>query len=865
VVDDAQDLTAAGAGLVVALARSGAPVLLTTCPDESVDTFRGALPEAAELVTADLGRRITRIDLGDGRGPGGTVGAALGALRARLPLAGADAGSRRPPAAGAPGDGPDAASGPALAVVTAADAAHEAQVIAATLRDLHHGDQVDFADMAVVCRSGAVVEEMADMLQRAGVRTSTPRRPRPLREEHVVADLLRILELGASCARGEEPRIDGPEAMALLRGPFGDADTLRLRRIRRELRDGSVAAEDGAESADGADLEDGADSAVLLAHALVADPDIAVPGLRGAEERDRATVPVHRIRRMIHAVAALGTDADALEALWVAWEAAHVADGWQKAVLGEDPLGEKAGERNGERAEADDARAHMLSDRLDAITSVFAAAERLNERQGRIDVLVFVDHVRSRAVAEDTLAPLAEPTGRIAVITPTQLAGSTREVVVLARVQEGGWPNMRLRSTLFGAAELSAVARAQHTGGEVPLSPVALRALGRDQVLADELRLAVSALSRARSRVLVTAIDGGEQVPSVLVDLLREQVRDPWLDVERLQADPGPAPDVRRLVAALRRRILDGPVLDEPEAVRDPTGPRHAAGLLGALREAGAPGTDPGTWYHQDPSGREPLAAPDAPVTLSPSALERANDCPQAFVLERAGATRPPGPAQSVGTAVHRFAQENPAGVPEDEVASAIARVEELLAPLDLQGTWSGRQILERARRSVTVLLEHLRSAPPALGVEVPFVVDLPGVRLRGIMDRIEGEPGALRVVDVKTGRRAKSQGEAEQDLQLGAYQTAIDQDALADLLGEDAGQALNGAHLVYVGTGTSTARIRTQPPPARSEDPAWFTTIATRVAGDLRGESLRAVKNAHCDVCTVRRSCALWPQGATL
>src|SRR5699024_7837889 len=158
--------------------------------------------------------------------------------------------------------------------------------------------------------------------------------------------------------------------------------------------------------------------------------------------------------------------------------------------------------------------------------------------------LDLVEQIRSQAVVEDTLAPAAPARGRIAVLTPaqlaaehrdtvvlarvqegawhdlrlrstligaaqlslwagarrravlapTQLAGGPRATVVLGRVQEGAWPDLRLRSTLFGAAELSLWAGARRGAG-LPLEADALRALQREQVIADELRLAVSALS----------------------------------------------------------------------------------------------------------------------------------------------------------------------------------------------------------------------------------------------------------------------------------------------------------------------------------------------------------------------------------
>src|SRR5699024_8566570 len=71
-------------------------------------------------------------------------------------------------------------------------------------------------------------------LARTGLPVRLPRRPQPLREEPVVADLLTIVEIGVQAAGGGA-EIDPQLAAELLRGPFGDADSLRLRRIRRLL------------------------------------------------------------------------------------------------------------------------------------------------------------------------------------------------------------------------------------------------------------------------------------------------------------------------------------------------------------------------------------------------------------------------------------------------------------------------------------------------------------------------------------------------------------------------------------------------------------------------------------------------------
>src|SRR5699024_9915946 len=169
--------------------------------------------------------------------------------------------------------------------------------------------------MAVVCRSGAAVADLADLLSRTGLPVRVPRRPQPLREVPAIADLLRILEIGLA---PQDAPLDPRLATELLRGPFGDADTLRLRRIRRLLLGAHRAAEPDSETP----------SEQLLARALV---DEEVPGLPAPEARDRAAAPIHRVREMIHAVRE-HPEADAQQVLWHAWNASGLAGGWRRGL-----------------------------------------------------------------------------------------------------------------------------------------------------------------------------------------------------------------------------------------------------------------------------------------------------------------------------------------------------------------------------------------------------------------------------------------------------------------------------------------------------------------------------------------------------
>ncbi|ATG52473.1 DNA helicase [Brachybacterium vulturis] len=822
VVDDAQDLTAAGIDLVVALAAAGARVLVCSCPDAAVDTFRGALPDAADRLREALPRPVGSIVLTGAHAQVEGLTAAVDALRGRLPLAGAPAQVRRPRAA-RPG---------ALVALRAQDPLDEARLIGSALRDLHHREEVDYDQMAVVCRSGAAVADLADLLARTGLPVRIPHRPQPLREVPAIADLLTILEIGLAPPTAP---LDARAAAELLRGPFGDADTLRLRRIRRLLLSAHRTAEP----------DSGTTSEQLLARALV---DQEVPGLPAADARDRAAAPVHRVREMIAAVRE-HREADAQLVLWQAWDASGLAAGWRRAALG------VAGDVDG-------ARSRLAASRLDALLELFAAAERLTDRRPGAGALDLVEQVRSQAVVEDTLAPAAAARGRIAVLTPAQLAGDHRDTVVLARLQEGAWPDLRLRSTLFGAAELSLRAGARR-GAELPPEPDALRALQREQVIADELRLAVSALARARHRVLVTAVQDEQSEPSALFDAFAElaaladsedPAAEPWITLETLRRDPGPAPDARRLVAALRRRLRE----------EDPPGARDAALALEALARAGAPGTDPARWYHQEPSSSAPLHEDDTPIRLSPSALERAVDCPQSWLMERAGGTRSGGPAQLIGTALHHLAQVHPSG-PAGGEQDLLDELHALLRTVPGTETWSGRRRVRRAEDAARLLAEHLRRAGEPLAVEAPFEVTLGRVQLRGSIDRIEGDATGLRVVDLKSGRAAKSAAKAEEDLQLAAYQAAVREGALTEQLGADAPDRLNGAELVYIGTGGKKAAVRTQGALTRAEDPAWFDDLVQQVSREVSGDQVTARVNAHCTHCSVRSSCPLQPEGDQL
>jgi putative RecB family exonuclease len=156
----------------------------------------------------------------------------------------------------------------------------------------------------------------------------------------------------------------------------------------------------------------------------------------------------------------------------------------------------------------------------------------------------------------------------------------------------------------------------------------------------------------------------------------------------------------------------------------------------------------------------------DLPRTLTPSKVAAFTACPLAFrfsVIERR--PEPPSPHAVKGTLVHAaleglFWNHDPADRTEAAAMDELARVWADLASdpeyvaLAL-GPDEADSFLADARKLVT---NYFRIEDPTavetIGVELGVELEQDGIRLRGIIDRLDiGPDGALTVVDYKTGR----------------------------------------------------------------------------------------------------------------
>ncbi len=847
-VDELADTDPAQVELLHLVAGDGAHLVAFGDPDSSTYGFRGAAPEIVRDFPDRFGTPlgpapVTALTTSYRAGPQLLAAAARVLPRRR-------SGSVVPPVRPLP----DAEPG-SVEVHTFRSTASEAAYVAHRLREAHLRDEVPWHRMAVILRSTTLaLAGIQRALAQAGVPVTTHADDLPLREEPGVRPLL----LALRCAL-EPARLDEAAAVALLHSPLGGADPLAERRLRQGLRALALAAGDRRPSG------------VLLVEALRDPTELAAVERRWAR-------PAQAVARLLTSArdAAARPGATAEDVLWALWQASGLAARWT-AESG----------RGGYRGAAADRD-------LDAVMVLFDAAARFVDRLPGARIEVFLDHVEGQVLPADTLARTADRGSAVRLLTAHAAKGLEWDVVVVAGVQEGVWPDLRLRGSVLGSEQLvdlvagraivptgpdrpwsgpaavpaaapaapagpaagEAVPLVQAAGDAVPLTqPAAGGAVPLVQavsqtaaLLAEERRLFAVAVTRARQRLVVTAVHSGdgEEQPSRFLHELRggdSAQREP------VATRPPRALTLPALVAELRQALVDPAT---PPARRD-----AATASLAKLALAGVPGADPDQWWGLAPlSDERPLVDADGVVTVSPSTVESVQRCSLRWLLERHGGSGPRSPEQSVGDLVHEIAQHAQGPGARDEL---IAYLRQEFGTIELSARWLAERQQRRAEQMVDKLMGWLAANPRRLvAVEQEFAVHLDeGTRIRGRVDRLEmDEAGRLVVIDLKTGSAAAERDGLPEHPQLGAYQAAVEAGAFAE------GDVPGGAALVQLGTDHKAALEQEQPALAETADPGWAAGMVRRTAAAMAASTFHAVANSRCRSCPVRHSCPISGKG---
>ncbi|MER6168402.1 ATP-dependent helicase [Streptomyces violaceorubidus] len=615
-------------------------------------------------------------------------------------------------------------------------------------------------------------------------------------------------------------------ALSLLTSPLAGTDAADLRRLGRALRDEQRAA--------GNPLPPPSDE--LLARALAEPERLAVHDPAYARGAQRLGALLRKARER------LAGGGSAEEALWDLWDGTP----WPTRLERSARRGGAAG-RNADRD-------------LDAVCALFATAARAEERTGGRGALNFLEEIDAEDIAADTLARRAVRPDAVRLMTAHRSKGLEWRLVVVAAVQEGLWPDLRRRGSLLEADRIG------RDGLAEPLTPGAL--------LAEERRLFYVAATRARERLVVTAVkapaDDGDQPSRFLTEL--------GVEPADVTGRPRRPLAVAALVAELRATTVDPRV---SASLREAAA-RRLARLAALTDEDGrplVPSAHPYRWWGMwDPTeSKVPLRDRDQPVTLSGSALDQlANTCAlQWFLGREVKADAPATTAQGFGNVVHVLADEVASGHTPADLAVLMERLDSVWNALAFDAPWKSAQEKANARVALERFLKwHVmdRAGRTPVASEHDFDVTLEAgdyeVRIRGQMDRVETDgDGRAYVVDFKTGKQAPTSSEVARHPQLAVYQLAVREGAVDEAF-DGVRPEPGGAELVHLRQGApkrdggeTLPKVQTQESQQGPEG-EWVGDLLATAAGKVLDERFTPTTGQHCTHCAFRASCSARPEG---
>ncbi|MDJ1638888.1 ATP-dependent helicase [Streptomyces pakalii] len=862
------------------VARAGRTLIAFGDPDQSIYTFRGAdvngildFPDTfrrADGTPAPVGVLTTS------RRSGAGLLAATRLLTRRMPLTRLPADTVR-----AHRELHAARDGGRVETYTYPTASTELENIADLLRRAHLEDGVPWQEMAVLVRAGGrSLPAVRRALTSAGVPLEVDGDDLPLRHEPAVAPLLTALRAVATAAlrglpegdedeKGDQDEADGAErdeadgagrgetggagrgetggagrgetggagrtgarapswldtetALTLLTSPLGSMDAADLRRLGRTLRDEERAA----------GIRVPAPSDELLARALAEPERLVTHDPAYAHGAQRLGALLRKARELLEG----GGTAE--EALWTLWNGTPWPGRLERAAL--------RGGAGGRNADRD----------LDAVCALFDTAARAEERTGGRGALNFLEEVDAQDIAADTLSRRTARPDAVRLMTAHRSKGLEWRLVVVAGVQEGLWPDLRRRGSLLEADRIG------RDGLAEPLTPGAL--------LAEERRLFYVAATRARERLIVTAVkapaDDGDQ-PSRFLTELGVEPRD-------VTGRPRRPLAVAALVAELRATTVDPGASD---ALREAAAHRLArlAALTDDEGQPLVPAAHPYRWWGLEEPTRSavPLRDRDQPVTLSGSALDQlANTCAlQWFLGREVKADAPATAAQGFGNVVHVLADEVASGRTPADLDVLMERLDSVWNGLAFDAPWKSEQEKDHARAALERFLHwHVldRGGRTPAASEHDFDVTLEAgeyaVRIRGSMDRVEQDAeGRAYVVDFKTGKGAPTKDEVAAHPQLAVYQLAVREGAV-DGVFDGRRPEPGGAELVQLRQpapkkegGEAFPKVQAQEPLAGE----WVSDLLATAAGKVLDERFTPTTGTHCSHCTFRASCSAQPEG---
>ena len=688
-------------------------------------------------------------------------------------------------------------------VALLSSASEEANFIAHQFRSAHLTSKMPWSQMAVIVRSPG---PQITALQRAFAMNSIPveidAQAASLGDNPAIKPIITVAQIALGQLKITSSNWD--EIELLLKSEFAGADAISIRQMRIALSK----AQKHNPPKSSTDL--------ILDHLTCLTPDLPWEELTSLK----------RINDLIkEAKKALSKSPDISDLLWSIWSNGKNYEGelisrvWQQTAL--------AGGNRG-----------MIADQnLDAVITLFEVARRFSERLPEAKPSLFIDQLLGEKILADTITTTAQRGEVVQVMTVHSAKGLEWELVALAGMQEGSWPNLKQRGSLLGSERLVEIFRHGISNIEQ------LDAISAAGLMQDEKRLLNVALTRASKQLFVTAITGEDTQPSSYFEKLAPQEIQ-LHQSQRLITQPA-------LVAALRRIAT----------VSDKEDSQFAARALKTLASNGVKVADPKHWVGVKPVSTDlPVISPQEQLRISPSSLESFTECGLKWMLEQSGGRDADSTAQVLGSAIHVIAAQL-----KDQPTLTLDELEG-----KLKGAWSLIDMNQgwikdyEYRRAASMLKKfygwHLENKNQLIGVEEKFEFKLGSAIVSGSIDRVElTNEGKYYIVDLKTGATPISYEDAQQNKQLQSYQLAVVNDGFKNKLEH---QEVAGAELIFVGD------LKGKEAKGRPQDKVNEKVVSQEIsdiAVKMSDKNFVAVINDRCRSCAVKTSCPIQPAGKSV
>ena len=301
--------------------------------------------------------------------------------------------------------------------------------------------------------------------------------------------------------------------------------------------------------------------------------------------------------------------------LWEAWRSLDLADDWQRRALMATQEGEEA------------------NDRLDALMRLFQYAAG-SRRFPTVEA--FMDQVRTMQIEADSLARIGPIEHAVTLTTPAGAAALATDwpLVWLPAVQDGVWPNLIPRDTMFGAEELADLVLHDRIGD--PLADTLSHDPALRSILYAEKKGFLEALTRARTQVRISTVWNDDLVPSDFLYGYLPERYPRTADMSQAEFSMvgagsggserygGLEVSARGLTAAARSILAVQALLPEDQVDRERVD--DAVQTLWLLADQGQDSADPRHWPFLYDQSALNLHVPDGQSTVGPASDRHAPD-----------------------------------------------------------------------------------------------------------------------------------------------------------------------------------------------------------------------------------------------